>query len=92
MPENTVVTELAATFVENVTYGDIPEEAIRIGTRCILDAMGLYVAGSEESTVRILVEEALDMRGREDALLLGTDTRVPAPMAARVLGTGRSCS
>ena len=47
-------TAAAAAFVENVTLDDIPKEAMRIGTRCVLDGLGLYVAGSDEHSVRIL--------------------------------------
>lgn len=87
MPQDTTITADAAAFVETVSFEDIPVEALRIGKRCLLDGLGLYVAGSEEHSLDILVDEALEMRGREDALLLGRDVKVPAPMAARVLGT-----
>jgi 2-methylcitrate dehydratase PrpD len=91
-PENpandTRITEGAATFAEQVRFADIPSDAVAIGTRCILDGLGLYVAGSSEPSVRILVEDALEQGGREEALLLGAgSTRVPAAIAARVLGT-----
>ncbi len=87
MPEGTTITNDAATFVENVRFEDIPEHALYIGKRCIIDGLGLYAAGSEEHSLDILVAEALEMGGREDAALLGTSSKVPAPMAARVLGT-----
>lgn len=87
MPENTNITEEAATFIEEVQFTDVPEEALRIGARCVVDGVGLYVAGSDEHTINILVEEALDCGGREDACILGHKKKVPAPMAARVLGT-----
>ena len=81
-------TAAAAQFVEGVTFNAIPAEAVRIGTRCLLDGLGLFVAGSEEHSVQILVEEAEQMGGRKDALLLSRGgTKVPAPVAARVLGT-----
>ena len=87
-PNELKTTAAAAAFVENVTLEDIPTGAMRIGTRCVLDGLGLYVAGSDEHSVRILIEEAEQMGGRPDALLLGRgNTKVPAPMAARVLGT-----
>jgi len=82
------MTEAAAVFAEQVRYEDIPSAARRIGARCILDAVGLYVAGSAEHSVRILVEEARDQSGREDALLLRQGAmKVPAAIAARVLAT-----
>src|ERR671912_589153 len=81
-------TAAAAAFLESVRITDIPAEAVRIGTRCLLDGLGLFVAGSEEHSVRLLIEEAAQMGGRPDALLLRRGaTKVPAPTAARVLGT-----
>jgi 2-methylcitrate dehydratase PrpD len=87
MPEGTTVTEEAAQFIETVTLDDISDEALHIGKRCIIDGLGLYVAGGEEHSLEILIAEAQAMGGREDANLLTTDQQVPAPMAARVLGT-----
>ncbi|MGE5215632.1 MAG: MmgE/PrpD family protein [Chloroflexota bacterium] len=88
IPAGLKTTAAAASFVETATYDTIPPDALRIGTRCLLDGLGLFVAGSEEHTVQLLVEEAEAMGGRPDALLLSCgDKRVPAPMAARVLAT-----
>ena len=71
MPADLAVTAAAVAFVETVRFEDIPAEALRIGTRCILDALGLYVAGSEEHSVHILIDEAEAVGGRADAALLG---------------------
>lgn len=88
IPEGLNTTAAAASFVETVAYESIPTEALRIGTRCLLDGLGLFVAGSTEHTVQILVEEAEQTGGRADALLLSRGKiKVPAPAAARVLGT-----
>jgi 2-methylcitrate dehydratase PrpD len=82
------VTAAACAFIESVRFEDFPEEALRVGRRCILDGLGLYVAGGGEQSLGILVDEARETGGREDALLLTAgDVKVPAPMAARVLGT-----
>lgn len=87
MPADLAVTDAAVAFLETVRFEDVPAEALRIGTRCILDALGLYVAGSEEHSVHILIDEAEEIGGRADAALLGRPgVKVPAPMAARVLG------
>ncbi|MGZ8488709.1 MAG: MmgE/PrpD family protein [Candidatus Binatia bacterium] len=81
-------TAAAAEFIEQITFDAIPADAVRIGTRCLLDGLGLFVAGSEERAVQLLVEEAEQSGGRPDALLLSRGSvKVPAPMAARVLGT-----
>lgn len=88
LAETTHITEDAARFAEAVQFDDIPADAVRIAKRCVLDGLGLYVAGGAEPSVQILADEALDQGGREDALVLGRDeARAPAPLAARVLGT-----
>jgi 2-methylcitrate dehydratase PrpD len=88
IPDGLKTTAAAANFVEAISFTAIPAEAVRIGTRCLLDGLGLFVAGSEEQTVQILADEAEQTGGRPDALLLSRgNTKVPAPMAARVLGT-----
>jgi 2-methylcitrate dehydratase PrpD len=88
IPAELKTTAAAAEFVESLTFDAIPAEAIRIGTRCLLDGLGLFVAGSEEHTVQLLVKDAEQTGGRPDALLLSRgNTKVPAPIAARVLGT-----
>lgn len=88
VPETMDVTSQAADFIESVEFTNIPEEAQRIGIRCILDGLGLIVAGTDEHSVQILVEDARQQGGCREALLLGCDEfKVPATIAARILGT-----
>jgi 2-methylcitrate dehydratase PrpD len=88
IPEKMQVTQAAAEFVASVHFDDIPDQAVRNAIRCIMDGMGLFVAGSEEACTKILIDEALGQGGSPEALLLGcADVMVPAPVAARVLGT-----
>lgn len=82
------ITAQAIDFVLDTRFEDLPAEALRIGRRCILDTVGLYIAGAQEPSLRILIEDALAQGGRPEALMPGTGTqKVPAPLAARVLGT-----
>lgn len=88
IPAGLKTTAAAAEFVETISFDAIPAQAVRIGMRCLLDGLGLFVAGSEEQTVQILADDAQQTGGSPDALLLGRgSSRVPAPMAGRVLGT-----
>ena len=88
VPSSLKTTATAAEFIETVAFESIPSEALQIGTRCILDGLGLFVAGSAEQMVQILVAEAEETGGKPDALVLSRDhIKVPAPMAARILGT-----
>ncbi len=82
------ITDQAVDFVERTTFASLPDEAVHIGLRCIVDCLGLYVAGTTEESVRILAQQAREQGGAEEACLLGDGGRgVPAALAARVLGT-----
>ena len=88
MPNHPEITAQVCHFVEAVRFESLPHEAIEIGRRCIADALGLYVAGTDEPSIAILAAEARHQGGREDALLIGAGgVKVPAAMAARVLAT-----
>jgi 2-methylcitrate dehydratase PrpD len=82
------LTKAACAFVEASSFDRLPAEAVRLARRCILDGLALYVAGSDEESVQVLTKDARETGGRPDALLLGAgDFKVPAGLAARVLGT-----
>lgn len=88
MPHDTDITQNAVRFIRHTDFADLPEQAVVIGKRCMMDTMGLYATGTTERSVRILMEEAESLGGREDALMLaGKGRRIPAPSAARILGT-----
>ncbi len=84
----TQITAAALKFIEEAKFADFPAEALRIGRRCMLDTVGLFLAGASESSLKYLIDDALDQGGRPDALVIGAgDRKVPAALAARVLGT-----
>ena len=81
------MTAEAAKFAVRLQYGDIPKEALEVGRRCILDGLGQIAAGSDTEAVRVIVKDAAEQGGRADAHLLGSaEVKVPAVLAARVLG------
>lgn len=83
---DTSVTSAAVNFIAAGRRRPLPAAMREMAIRCIRDTTGLYVAGLSEEAVRILVAQAIHDGGRADSLLLGTDARVPATIAARVLG------
>lgn len=88
MSAKTEVTADAIRFIETVKLADLPAEAIRIGKRCMVDTLGLYLAGGLEHSVQMLAKDAVETGGREDALVIAAgEKRVPAALAARVLAT-----
>ena len=82
------VTAEAIEFIENVSYDKLPAEALRIGKRCMVDTLGLYLAGGLEHSVKMLAKDAVETGGREDAYVIAAGKKkVPAALAARVLAT-----
>ncbi len=86
MSFDTDVTAAAVAFVSDARFETLSPDLLQIAERCILDTVGLYVAGLSEKAVRIVVEQARHDGGRADALLFGTGDKVPAQVAARILG------
>jgi 2-methylcitrate dehydratase PrpD len=86
-PYPSTVTAEAAAFIEGLSVDRIPREAARIGRRCVLDGLSVMIAGLAEDTWTVLADDAESQGGRKDALLFGRGkVKVPAPLAARVLG------
>jgi 2-methylcitrate dehydratase PrpD len=54
MTEFNHVTASAVEFMETASYDNLSAEALRIGRRCIIDTLGLYLAGGLEGSVRML--------------------------------------
>ena len=84
---DTNVTQQAVRFALSSGFADIPTDALEIAKRCMLDTVGLYVAGLSDEATRIIVAMAASDGGREDAFLLGAGQKqVPAQVAARAFG------
>jgi len=48
------ITEALADFVEKIRFEDFPREAQHIGKRCIIDGIGVILAGAAEPCARIV--------------------------------------
>ena len=86
--EETRITEEVANFVETTRYKDFSPEAKHIAKRCIMDGVGVILAGSTEACACIIREYVLSVGGREESSLLGKGkNRGPAHLAALANGT-----
>ena len=65
------ITEEVAAFVEIARFEDFPREAHHIGKRCIIDGIGVILAGAAEPCALIVRDYILSMGGREESSLLG---------------------
>jgi 2-methylcitrate dehydratase PrpD len=82
------ITEEVAAFVEASRLEDFSPEVKQVGKRCIIDGIGVILAGTAEPCTRILSDYILTMGGREECTLLGQGkNRAPAHLAALVNGT-----
>lgn len=77
------LTRQAAEFAGGVKYEDIPEEALRIARRCIIDGLGVMLAGSEQPVIDIVARYAKLNGGNGHSRVVGdASLRLPAHMAA----------
>ncbi len=77
------LTREAAEFAHGLTFGDIPEDALRIARRCVLDGLAVAVAGSEQPCIEVLNRHLRAVGGAPDARVVGdASLRLPAHLAA----------
>jgi 2-methylcitrate dehydratase PrpD len=88
MDHEDCVTKEAAEFVANLKFRDLPDEALRIAKRCVLDGLGLMFAGSDQPCTSIVKRQSMALGIVPDAIVLGAEaTKLAAPLAAFVNGT-----
>jgi 2-methylcitrate dehydratase PrpD len=84
----TGMTEAAARFVAALRFEDLPNEALRISRRCVLDGLAVMLAGSEQHGMAPLLTYVKRTGGAPDARLVGhAALQLPAGAAALWNGT-----
>jgi 2-methylcitrate dehydratase PrpD len=76
-----------ASYSSNLHFDDIPGDVRTIVKHCVLDWLGVTLAGSREDAGRIVREEALEQGGAPQATLIGDGARTSIAQAALVNGT-----
>lgn len=79
--------EKAARWASTLVVEAIPEAVRRVACNCIIDTVGVALAGSQTATVERLATIARGTYAPGPATLLGRDERLTAPGAALVNGT-----
>src|SRR5690606_28450627 len=67
-------------------FDELPEDVLTRAKQCLLDWLGVTIAGHDEPLVRILRDEVAGQGGHEQATLIGTGGRVSTQQAALVNG------
>jgi 2-methylcitrate dehydratase PrpD len=81
------LTRKLAAYSSGLRFEDIPEEVRMVVRHCLLDWLGVTLAGSREDAARIVREEALEQGGTPQATLIGSGQRTSVGQAALVNGT-----
>lgn len=76
-----------ADYALGINLQTIPEDVLVRARHCLLDWLGVTLAGAGEALSRIVREEAADEGGRGEATIFGTSLRLPVAQAAFVNGT-----
>lgn len=86
--EETRITEEVANFVATTRHEDFSPEMQHIAKRCIMDGIGVILAGSTEPCTRIVRDYVCSVEGKKESTLLEKGrTQAPAHLAALVNGT-----
>lgn len=80
-------TKKVATFIAETQYTHIPNEVVNIAKEAILDCLGVTIAGSNESLIRIMAEHVKRMKAVEEAGVIGGGFRTSADLSAWINGT-----
>lgn len=80
------VTRELARACRAIGSEELPTDAVYAAKQCLLDWLGVTVAGYGEPLARLLREEVAEQGGHARATIVGSDERVSAAQAALVNG------
>jgi 2-methylcitrate dehydratase PrpD len=81
------LTRTLAGYSSDLQFDDIPAQVRTVVGHCLLDWLGVTLAGSREDAARMVREEALEQGGASQATLIGDGRRTSVGQAALVNGT-----
>lgn len=82
-----VVTEALAEFASALTFDQIPAEAKTVARHCLMDMVGVALAGKSEPLSQMLAAQIEDEGGAEHATLIGLGDKTSANQAALYNGS-----
>lgn len=80
------IERFAKNFIQ-LQYEDLPQEAIEMAKKEVLDLIGVAIAGFSAPGVKELLEIITDWGGKKESQIILSSQKVPAPMAAQVNAT-----
>ena len=82
----TGLTHVLASKAAGLDYDNLPPPARELVRQCVLDYLGVAVAGASDGLVRLLLDEMNEAGGAPKASVIGHELRLPALSAALVNG------
>ncbi len=82
----TNLTRILAERAVATTYDALPEPVRELARQCVLDYLGVGLAGAGDELVRILLEEMSEAGGAAQAAVIGHAARLPVLSAALANG------
>jgi len=64
-------TPAVVDFIEQARFDDFPEEAVRIAKHCIIDGLGVMLAGATQTAGKIVRDLAADAGTKAEATIFG---------------------
>jgi 2-methylcitrate dehydratase PrpD len=80
------LTRVLAGKAAALAYDDLPTLARELVRQCVLDYLGVTLAGAGDELVRLLLDEMAEVGGAPQASVIGHEGRLPALSAALVNG------
>ncbi len=80
------ITSVVAGLAAGVRFEDLPADVVLLAKECILDWLGVTLAGAGEPLSRILQEEMAEEGGNPQAAIIGTGLRGTIQQAALANG------
>jgi len=81
------LTQALAERTIGIRYDELPAPVRELAGQCILDYLGVAIAGSQDPLVRILVDEMAETGGSPQSSIIGYSARLPVLSAALVNGS-----
>lgn len=78
--------QILADFVVGLSFDDLPDDVVRRAEVCVLDYVGVTLAGASSASGAIVKRYVEATGGSAEATIFGTETRVPVAQAALANG------
>ena len=82
----TDLTRVLAARAGALRYDQLPAPVREIARQCVLDYLGVALAGAQDPLVQILLDEMTEAGGSPQSSIIGHEARLPALAAALVNG------